>query len=297
MAKRIVSLFILIAVLFSMVSCKNRPELEFFESGDSYIYINQDYGKHERHYLDIAIPKEPANEQGIILYIHGGGWIGGDKEVYTDRLKHDASLGYVAAAINYRYADGKSVTCDDIMDDIDAALVKIKEICAGYGYNLTKVIIGGGSAGAHLSLMYAYTRVDTAPITPVAAVSYAGPTDLTDLNFYATQYREDIEKMIYSISGAKVTKKPVAECEDLLLKVSPINYVNSNTVPTLLCHGMKDDVVPYSNATTLFELLKKHGVTVELITFQNSGHGLEADSDKSNYADEAFYRYVYEYLK
>ena len=103
--------------------------------------------------------------------------------------------------------------------------------------------------------------------------------------------------MIYSISGAKVTKKPVTECEDVLLKVSPINYVNSNTVPTLLCHGMKDDVVPYSNATTLFELLKKHGVAVELITFQNSGHGLEADSDKSNYADEAFYRYVDEYLK
>jgi dipeptidyl aminopeptidase/acylaminoacyl peptidase len=103
--------------------------------------------------------------------------------------------------------------------------------------------------------------------------------------------------MIYSISGAKVTKKPVTECEDVLSKVSPINYVKSNTVPTLLCHGMKDDVVPYSNATALFELLKKHGVAVELITFQNSGHGLEADSDKSNYADEVFYRYVDEYLK
>lgn len=297
MVKRIISLFVLIAVLFAMVSCKKRPELEFSESGDSYIYINQDYGKHERHYLDIVIPKEPTSEQGIILYIHGGGWIGGDKEAYTDRLKHDASLGYVAAAINYRYADAKRVTWDDIMDDIDAALAKIKDICAGYGYNLTKVIIGGGSAGAHLSLMYAYTRVDTAPVKPVVAVSYAGPTDLTDLNFYATQYREDIEKMIYSISGAKVTKKPVSECEDLLLNASPISYVNSNTVPTLLCHGMKDDVVPYSNATTLFDLLKKNGVKVELITFPNSGHGLEADSDKSSYADETFYKYVDEYLK
>ena len=297
MRNKILGLLILLSLLLSFVSCKEKPVLSIYETEDAYCYINGNYGNNERHYFDLVIPKNAVSEKGIILYIHGGGWIAGEKDVYLDTLKDNASRGYISASVNYRYADGKKVTCENMLDDIDAALYKIKEICFQYGYDVSKLLVTGGSAGAHLSLMYAYSRMDSAPITPVAVVSYAGPTDLTDPNFFTTQYEEDVKRMISKVSGAKLTKKSVSECESVLLAASPISYVRSDTVPTLLCQGMKDDVVPYSNATILYDLLQNCGVESELISFPNSGHGLEADSDKSAYASEIFYKYVEMYLK
>ena len=283
--------------LCNALSCKKLPKTIISETDTYYSYINISYGDHERHYLDLVIPKGESVSQGMILYIHGGGWIGGDKEVHSDALKSNADIGYISAAINYRYADGKKVTCENILDDINAALVEIKNICNGHGIAVDKVMLAGGSAGGHLSLMYAYTRVDTAPITPVAVASYAGPTDLYESDFYITSYVEDIKKMIFKISGADIVNGNIVNYENELLLASPISYVDENTVPTLLCHGTDDDVVPYSNATKLYKLLCEYGVDCELITFKNSGHGLESDPEASKYSDQRFYEFAEKYLR
>lgn len=295
--KALITVLILLVSVFNIVSCQKRPKTVITETDTYYSYNNVSYGTHERHYLDLVIPKDDNTPSGIILYIHGGGWIAGDKEAYESTLISNAERGYISAAINYRYADGKHVTCGDILDDIDDALFKIKALCSDRGINVDRVMLTGGSAGGHISLMYAYTRVKSAPLTPVAVVSYAGPTDLCDSNFYITKYSEDIKKMISKISGANLLKKTLEECKNELIKASPINYVGENTVPTILCHGTLDDVVPYSNAESLYKLLCQYEVDCELITFKNSGHGLEADSDSSVYSDSRFYKFAEKYLR
>ena len=78
---------------------------------------------------------------------------------------------------------------------------------------------------------------------------------------------------------------------------SPIASVNEDTVPTILCHGTVDDIVPYSNALTLYELLLEYGVEAELITFDDSGHGLESDAEASKYSDERFYEFAQKHLR
>ena len=293
----ILSIFVLSLSLFNIISCSKKPETVISETDTYYSYNDVSYGTHERQYLDLLIPKDKNTPSGIILYIHGGGWIAGDKEVYESTLISNAERGYISGAINYRYADGKKVTCDDILDDIDNALFKIKSLCSDRGITVDRVMLTGGSAGGHLSLMYAYTRDASAPLTPVAVVSYAGPTDLCDSNFYITQYSEDVNKMISKISGADLLKKSLKECKDELSAASPINYVNKNTVPTILCHGTIDDVVPYSNAESLHKLLYEYEVECELITFRSSGHGLEADADASVYSDKRFYEFAERYLR
>ena len=295
--KKICAYILLIALIFNITSCIRKVTTTSVET-DEYIYFeNVEYGKNKRHYLDICVPKNKSGNVGVMLYIHGGGWISGDKEVYTDMLKENAERGYITAALNYRYANGNRVTCEDILDDIQKSVEKIKSLAGEYNLNANKLMLLGGSAGAHLALMYAYTRAEASSITPTAVVSYAGPTDLCDENFYTTQYVDDIKEMISMISGVKLKRSSVSGNSEELLAASPIKYINEDCVPTLICHGKKDDVVPYSNAVALDATLTMYGVEHDFISFPNSGHGLEADSEMSELANELILEYAEMYIK
>ncbi len=270
------------------------------DSSDAYVFANMNYGKHERQVLDLAIPKDNDGEVGLVLFIHGGAWIAGDKEIYKESIGHCANdLGIAAAALNYRYIDEKT-DIHDIADDIDAALSAIKEKGKEKGININKVLLTGASAGAHLSMFYAYSRKDTAPITPAAVCSYCGPTDLYDDNFYYESDLGDTNTVCQLMSWAcgesfTIEEKDIAK--NALYSVSPVTYINENTVPTILCHGEKDTIVPYSNALSIVEKFEQYGVEYEFISYPNSDHGLSNDPECAERADKLLHEYAEKYLK
>lgn len=266
---------------------------------NTYEYRNVSYGSHERQVLDLNIPKDNDGEIGLVLFIHGGAWIAGDKSSYEKGVESAASsFGYAGAAINYRYI-GDNVDMHDILDDIDNALRKIKEIGQENGVNINKVLLTGDSAGGHLSLLYAYSRAKTAPITPTAVVSNSGPTDLYDDNFYhnnAIGNEEYIANLFSYGCGQRFAYSERDKVKDALMAVSPVNYVNADTVPTVINHGMKDSIVPYSNAQTLDALLTQYGVTHVLNAYPNSDHDLGSDSANSELANDLLIEYCNTYL-
>ncbi len=270
------------------------------DSSDAYVFANMSYGKHERQILDLAIPKDNDGEVGLILFIHGGAWIAGDKDGYKDAVSGCAnSEGIAAAAINYRYID-EDVSVLDILDDIDAALSAIRETAEKKGVSINKVLLTGSSAGAHLSMLYAYSRKDTAPITPAAVVSYSGPTDLYDDDFYYGNALGDTDTLCGLMSwacGESFTIGSKADFKAALDKASPVTYVNESTVPTVICHGEKDSIVPYSNALSITEKFEQYGVEYDFVSYPHSDHGLESDPDCAERADELFREYVAKYIK
>lgn len=257
------------------------------------------YGSHERQTLDLNIPTDNDGEIGLVLFIHGGGWIAGDKEGYGKSLE-DASdiFGYAAAAMNYRYVS-ESSDLGDIMDDIDAALTLIKQKGEENGVSINKVLLTGGSAGGHLSLLYGYSKADTAPIKPAAVVDYCGLSDLNDENYYIANglgTDEQIAQLFSWAIGESFTSEERATKYELLEKYSPNYYINENTVPTVINHGMIDNVVPYSNALSLDAKLTEYGVVHYLNAYPDSGHGLDADKENQKIASELFYSYCEAYL-
>lgn len=265
-------------------------------------YLDIAYGDHERQTFNLYLPKEKSGTVGLILMIHGGSWVAGDKSGYDDDLdKWCTVYGYATASINYHYISSE-VDCDDIMNDISLALAKIKETASvERGVNIEKVLLTGISAGGHLSLYYAYKYAETAPIKPVAVVDYSGPSDLTDENYASTQMLCDIDwylDLFSLLSGAEITKDNYQspEMQTKLLEVSPVNYVTQNTVPTLICHAYEDDIVPYSNATILSNRLQECGVKHDLISYENSGHSLGHDKKHQKEAKKLFVEYAERYL-
>lgn len=266
---------------------------------NSHEYYDLAYGTHERQVLDLAIPKENDGEIGLVLFIHGGAWIAGDKDSYKNGVKSASeTYGFAGASINYRYMSDE-IDFNDILDDIDAALACIKEKGAENGVNINKVLLTGDSAGGHLSLLYAYSRAETAPITPAAVVSNSGPADLFDENFYinnALGGPDVIADLFSKGCGQKFTYDQKASAEEALLKASPVYYVNENTVPTVINHGMKDSIVPFSNAQALDAKLTEYGVTHYFNAYPNSDHDLGADKENKDIASSLLIEYCQKYL-
>lgn len=263
---------------------------------------NLKYGSGERQVVDIAFPENPKSENGLILFIHGGAWIEGDKSPYRDTIRYVASIGYVGATMNYTYISEKSDILD-IMDDVDLCLKAVKAEAKSRGFDLSKVILTGSSAGAHLSLLYAYSRRDTAPIKPVAVASNCGPTDLAtyDENFImhnAIGNHEYMLKLASYCCGKEVTLENYNEpdIQFALKTISPLYYVASGAVPTIIAHGKKDTIVPYAQAQRLDAALTQAGVTHQFVTFPNSGHSLADDKAESDLATQYLLQYIETYL-
>ncbi len=278
-------------LIFSACSKDSKFVCEKFE--------NISYGNHQRQTFNLCLPKGKTGTLGLVLFIHGGSWSAGDKSVYDSELDYWCKThGFATASINYRYASD-TIHSEDILQDIASSLQKIKDFANEKNVNIEKVLLTGHSAGAHLSLLYAYKYANISSIKPVAVASFCAPTDFTDQNYlnnqkYVLAYCDWFSKL----TGETVTTDNIGnpEIQEKLLQVSPINFINENLVPTLICQGLKDEIVPYSNATTLKNRLNFFGVKSELITYPSSGHSLGKDKKQAKQAKQKMIQFAKEYL-
>ena len=259
-----------------------------------------EYGKHERQKVDIFIPWQIKSDSGVILFIHGGGWHQGDKAGHYHDCEHFCSLGYICATMNYRFVS-EELSVFDELDDVTSALKAVKEKCAELGFNIDKAILSGGSAGSHLSLMYAYTRSSEAPV-PIAAVCvYCPPVDCSKPDFLLGISGE-FENWKYDIlskcCGVKLTKETFMNDEQqaALKRISPTEYVSPDVVPTAIFQGKADELIPYEHTLAFLGLLTENKIKNDLVTYENSGHALDKDPEAASEAREVFSAYAQTYL-
>ena len=257
--------------------------------------LDQSYGADSLQTYDLYIPTDQGGAPGLILFIHGGAWTSGDKSSYKSVIREiAANYGYAAASINYRFLS-QNVKMRDILSDVNAAVSAIYDTAKASGYTLSKMITTGMSAGGHLALMYAYHTPADAKIRPVAVCSQSAPTDLSDPDYYADgmAFQNNYLQLVSLIVGQDVTNEAIAR---FTAEYSPVTYA-STAVPTVIAHGQKDTIVPYSNAAALDAALTANGVTHVFITYPNSGHSLEGDPDCAKQYTQALSAYAAEYLK
>lgn len=262
-------------------------------------YYDIHYGSGAREIYDLVVPKGAKGETNLLLLIHGGAWVSGDKKDSRDSLVNQAAgNGCCAAAINYTYASEKT-DINLILDEITMALKSIKDKGNELGISINKVILYGHSAGGNLSLLYAYSRYEEAPVKPAAVFGMSAPTDLTDIQSYIDgDFDEKTAYDLFSMAcGFRFSKENFEEAKDYLAKVSPVTYASPSCVPTVLAHGKKDTTVSFSQSEKLDALLTQNGVKHEFIVFPNSGHDLSGDPEQSERIYSLITEYINEYLK
>lgn len=212
--------------------------------------------------------------QGVILFIHGGSWSGGDKWEEAIRCRLLANRGYITATMNYTLrtediADEYNVFT--VLDEIDAALQKLKDFLADLGITVDKAALSGYSAGAHLAMLYSYSRHNTSPLDIAFTCSLAGPSDIRE------EIWGDTARYIGSIlTGVEITEEMLdsGEADALLESISPVAYISPDSPPTIVVQGGRDNVVPKANAQSLIDLFTENNVPYDYVYMKRSDHSL-----------------------
>ncbi len=241
------------------------------------IHRDVSYGENNANMMDIYLPRQAHKREsnGVILFIHGGSWSGGDKAEETVRCRMLASKGYLVANVNYTLWSEETVDTyhvSQVLDEIDTALLRVKEFADEHGIVVDKAATVGYSAGAHLAMLYAYSRAQTAPVEIVFAASMAGPADISP-----EVWGEDMAiRVARRLTGVEITPEMLrsGDADELLASISPTSFIDENTPPTLLMQGGKDTVVPPANAVSLVEKFIANAVPYDYIHLKDSDHSL-----------------------
>lgn len=218
--------------------------------------------------LDIYHSKDIKKDAPLIIFVHGGSWKKGDKHDYWRYLADFAKKGYVTATVQYRFIP--IVTYTEMIQDVEDAVRWLKKNAGDYHIDKSKIATVGGSAGAHLVMMNAFTnppsRVNQDSISSnvQAVVNFYGPTDLT------ADYAKE-NPSVTALIGKSYVDAPSAYKD-----ASPMFAISKNVPPTLTFHGTLDELVPFEQADQLHAALQKAGATSYYHLLEGWPHTMDA---------------------
>lgn len=229
---------------------------EYVDQNQYRANINIPYdNKSKRQVFDIYYPRGLENKMPLIIYIHGGGYVEGDKRTsslrpYLEALKN----GYAVASLNYRLCYEEPFPAAIL--DVRKAIRYIKENSEYLRIDPERIAVAGNSAGGYLSEMLctAYDSryfLDLEEKSDTSCKVSCGVACFSPVNF-STFYEEhkangdaleDEKKDVYLPSlflGQDASTAP----KELLEQASTTTYINPDMVPMLLQHGSRDRVIP-----------------------------------------------------
>ena len=296
---------------------------EWTEGVDGETLESISYGPCEWNKFDAFFPPQIEEDKSrcAIVYVHGGAWIGGRRRDMHGFARRATKKGYATASIEYLlYKEGENdsfYSIDVVLDEIDAALVKLKETAAERGVTLERVALCGDSAGGHIVSLYAYSRGKTAPVRVAFIAPRVAPIDFHLDSWTPTLRPATLARLVSGMARCdeKITSeqivKPNAEVEAYINSVSPLFYLTKETAtPTVAAYGGKDPLVGTRHATKLTERFRELGarplssveadedaVVFDTVEFPHSGHMLSDDPDCAQRYNELVWEYADRYLR
>ena len=260
------------------------------------------YGEKDWNYLDAYFPPTlaPEKARSAFVYVHGGAWVGGSRGDMRAFARRMTKAGYVTASVEYMlYKEGQTssfYTINAVLDEIDAALAKLKDVAAERGIELDRVALGGDSAGGHIISLYAYSRGKNAPIPVVFIAPRVAPIDNHVDAWDPVLKPSDIGKLVQAMNRSKAISaeqmnNPDETTEALINACSPLAFLNAeNAVPTVAAYGGKDPLVGTKHCAKIKARFQELGakeiaktspddgaIVFDCVEYPHSGHMLEKD--------------------
>ncbi|MGN6606302.1 MAG: alpha/beta hydrolase fold domain-containing protein [Jatrophihabitans sp.] len=211
----------------------------------------------KRYELDVFHHADKPAGRPVLLQVHGGGWVIGNKEEQGQPLmNHMAARGWVGVAVNYPLSP--KARWPEHLVALKRAVAWIREHAAEYGGDPSFIAVTGGSAGGHLAAMLALTGGDETlqpgfedvDTTLQACIPHYGVYDFTDESG-AKFTRQRLDSLIRPIVMPRGARYP----EDYRA-ASPVFRVREDAPPFLVIHGRNDTLVPVDDARWFVDKLR-----------------------------------------
>jgi acetyl esterase/lipase len=243
--------------------------------------------------LDLYSPKDRAKPVPAVIFIHGGAWKGGYRQMYHFYCTKFAEHGYIAATISYRLTSDAPFPA--AVEDAKCAVRWLRANAETLGVNPDAIGVAGGSAGGHLSMMVGYSS-DTPELEGKgghgdfssrvqAVVDLYGPTDLT------TEAARSERDVIRFLGDKTMDEEP-----ELYRLASPITHVTKDDPPTLILHGSIDDTVTIDHAERLADALKKNDVEHVFDRVEGWPHAMDLEPDVNRHCLMQMFEFLKKHL-
>ena len=245
------------------------------------------YSDLEDSVLDIYYPKTIEKALPVILWIHGGGYIGGTKDMRKNYGMALANAGYVVANIDYALAP-KQLYPGPIIQ-ANEALEYLQVNAAQYGGDMSRIFIGGDSAGAQISSQLAATITNPALASAVSINPAIDPGALRGTILFCGLYNmETVRATAYPrIDLFLNTYTGTERFEDFgrINELSTVGHVTAAYPPAFISAGDADLLA--SQSVELADTLKAKGIAVDEVFFEGSGKGLGHQYQFTLHTEEA----------
>jgi acetyl esterase/lipase len=239
--------------------------------------------------LDLYLPNEGSGPWPLIIEIHGGGFMMGEKSSQIDPMLQAVKQGYALASMNYRLS-GEAIWPAQI-NDVKAAIRFLRANAARYGLDPDRFATWGGSAGGSLSALAGVTGGVSALADPAlgnatvsdrvqAAVDWFGPIYFSTMDAeFAALGTSGVMGLTNAATSAesKYLGKTIGtpEAQPLVEAASPRTYIDRDDPPFLIQHGTADRNIPITQsidfARTLSQAIGSAKVLFDVL--EGAGHG------------------------
>lgn len=225
---------------------------------------------------------QQSTKKPAMIKIHGGGWVEGNPGNTPVWNRVLSQAGYVVFDIQYRMPPAGNWQSE--VADVKAAIGYVQTHSQKYGIDPKKVNLMGDSAGANLAMLAAYsikeqslpaaTGIKIAPLNTV--FNLYGPVDLTDFYYHNTN-KTYIQGVLKQYIGGNPQQYP-----ERYRQLSPLNYVDSETPPTITFQGLSDRIVGRKQAMMLDNQLTNHQIPHELYLLPQADHVFDQSANSVN---------------
>lgn len=209
---------------------------------------NLSYGSCDKwHLLDLYRPKDKKGKLPVLLNIHGGAWVYGDKKVYAPYCMYLAAQGFAVVNASYRLAPKHTFPAP--LEDVGSIMEWVVTNAKEYRLDPSNLFLVGDSAGAHLATAYTAIQLNReyAKAFPGITVSEKLVPKALVLNCGVFDMEGEVERrgtlltlFLTDILGAKPTTSSIK-------KMSPVRYITPDFPPVYLATSNGDFLRKHSH--------------------------------------------------